>query len=446
MNSPRHGDLPPRILAPPPGPSSGRLSDRLAGVESRNVTFRSRDFPIFWKKARGSNVWDPDGNRYVDLTAGFGVAAAGHGNRRVVTALRRQLGRQLHGLGDVHPPVAKVRLLEMLAERSPWEETRTILGCSGSEAVEAALKTARLATGRPGALVFEGGYHGLTYGALALTDRMHFRGPFADQLNPHVVRVPFPAGPRDDVEGALAAVDRAFEGPGGGEVGCVVVEPIQGRGGIVEPPPGFLGGLAERCRASGRLLVLDEIYTGFGRTGDWYAFEHEGVMPDLLCLGKAMSGSLPISACLGAAELMSVWPLSSGEAIHTSTFLGNPLASAGAAAQVAEIARRDLPARAAEIGARWRRSLAEVGEGHACVGSVRGRGLMLGVELIDPDAGGPATSLAGRVVVEALREGWIVLADGPAANVLSLTPPLTIAETLLDHFTATLDGLLGRLA
>jgi 4-aminobutyrate aminotransferase/(S)-3-amino-2-methylpropionate transaminase len=442
---PGPGNLPPRIVAVPPGRASRSLADRLAGVESRNVTYRSREFPIFWRKARGSNVWDPDGNRYVDLTAGFGVAAAGHGNRRVVTALRRQLGQQLHGLGDVHPPLAKVKLLETLAELSPWDETRTILGSSGSEAVEAALKTARLATDRPGVLAFTGAYHGLTYGALALTDRPHFRAPFADQLNPHVVRAPFPAGPASDAAGALAAVDAALDAPGGERVGAVIVEPIQGRGGIVEPPAGFLPGLAERCRARGVLLIFDEIYTGCGRTGDWFAFEHEGVTPDLLCLGKSMSGALPISACLGPAELMDVWPDSEGEAIHTSTFLGNPMACVAATASLLEIRRRDLPARAAAAGSAWKVRLAELAGRHPAVGAVRGRGLMLGLELVDPESGRPATELAGHLVREALRRGWIMLPEGPDASILSFTPPLTIAEPLLERATAMLDESLTEL-
>ncbi len=443
--SPGPGDLPPRVASPPPGRISLSLADRLAGVESRNVTYRSRESPIFWKKARGSNVWDPDGNRYVDLTAGFGVAAAGHGNRRVVSAIRRQLARQLHGLGDVHPPVAKVKLLELLAELSPWDETRTVLGNSGSEAVEAALKTARLATGRPGVLAFTGAYHGLTYGALALTDGAHFREPFADQLNPHVVRAPYPEGPDSDAGAALQAVDASLDTPEGERVGCVIVEPILGRGGIVEPPAGFLAGLAERCRARGMLLIFDEIYTGCGRTGDWFAFQHEDVTPDLLCLGKSMSGALPISACLGSAEVMSAWPPSTGEAIHTSTFLGNPLACAGATASLLEIRRRELPVRAAAVGARWRKGLAELSDRHEVVAGVRGRGLMLGLELTDPETGGPATELAGRVVLESLRRGWIVLADGPGGNILALTPPLTIGEQLLDRTTETLDVLLGEL-
>ncbi|MGD8495247.1 MAG: aspartate aminotransferase family protein [Gemmatimonadales bacterium] len=446
MSRPRQqpgpGNLPPRIVAPPPARVSRRLAERLAGAESRNVTYRSREFPIFWKKARGSNVWDPDGNRYVDLTAGFGVAAAGHANGRVVTALRKQLARQLHGLGDVHPPVAKLQLLERLAELSPYDATRTILGNSGSEAVEAALKTARLATGKPGVLGFTGAYHGLTYGALALTDRMHFRGPFLDQLNPHVVRAPFPSGPDADAGDALAAVDAALDTPEGENVGCVIVEPIQGRGGIVEPPPGFLPGLKARCERRGLLLIFDEIYTGCGRTGRWFALEHEDVLPDLLCLGKALSGALPVSACLGSADLMEAWPPSEGEAIHTSTFLGNPLACAAAVAQLREIERRGLPERAARVGAAWRAALEELAARHAVVRAVRGRGLMLGLELVEPETGAPATERCLRLVNEALRRGWIVLPDGAAANILSLTPPLTIDETLLKRATEALDELL----
>ena len=434
------GNLPPRISGPVPGRQSLALSRRLVEVESRNVTFRSNNFPIFWRKSRGSNVWDPDGNRYVDLTAGFGVAAAGHGNRRVAAAIRTQLTRQMHGLGDVHPPVAKLRLLEALAKRSPVPDPRIILTNSGSEAIEAGLKTARLATGKPGVLCFTGAYHGLTYGALALTDRAHFRVPFQDQLNPHVVRLPFPAGSAAD---GLAAVEAALDCDQGLWVGAVVIEPIQGRGGIVQPPIGFLPGLAEVCRRRGILLILDEIYTGLGRTGTWFASQHEGVVPDLICLGKALSGSLPIAACLGAPDVMSAWPESTGEAIHTSTFLGNPLACAAATASLHEIGRRQLPERAAVLGAQWREELSGLADKHPAVREIRGRGLMLGMELVHPDTGAPATQLAGSLIVQALSRGWILLADGPSSNVIALTPPLTISRELLERATGLLDDLLS---
>ncbi|MDH3298076.1 MAG: aspartate aminotransferase family protein [Gemmatimonadota bacterium] len=440
MTNASAGNLPPRVTGPIPGRLSAALTRRLTRVESRNITFSSPEFPIFWRKARGSNVWDPDGNRYVDLTAGFGVAAAGHGNRRVTAAIRSQLTRLTHGLGDVHPPTAKLRLLEALANRSPVPDPRIVLTNSGSEAVEVALKTARLATGRPGVLCFTGAYHGLTYGALALTDRAHFRLPFQDQLNPHIVRVPFPTGSvRDELAVLEAALD-ADRGPG---VGAVILEPIQGRGGIIEPPGGFLPGLAALCRRRGILLVLDEVYTGCGRTGAWFACQHEKVVPDLVCVGKALSGSLPIAACLGSSSVMLAWPESTGEAIHTSTFLGNPLACAAATASLHEIGRRNLPERAASLGARWMQDLSAVGERHSEVREVRGQGLLVGVELIDPETGAPATKLAGRIVREALGRGWILLADGPSANVIALTPPLTISRELLVRATEMLDDLLS---
>ena len=438
----------------PPGPRSLALARRLRAVESRNVTFLSDEFPIFWRKARGSNVWDTDGNRFVDLTAGFAVAGVGHRNPRVVTALRRQLAQLLHGMGDVHPPEVKVRLLERLAAISPFSDTRTILANTGSEAVEAALKTARLHTGKPGVIAFTGAYHGLTYGALAATDRELFRVPFEDQLNPHVVRPPYPHPfrPPPELEGAddigtaaLAEVQRLLDGPGGENIGCVIVEPIQGRGGDVVPPDGFVRGLAGLCLARDVVLVFDEIYCGLGRTGYMFACEHEGVVPDLLCIGKALSGALPIAACLGSADVMDSWPESTGEAKHTSTFLGNPLACAAALVSLDEIELRGLPARAREEGARFMGRLQGLADRHACVGEIRGRGLMVGIDLVrDPATREPDPELASRVITGALRRGWLLLAGGPEGNVISLSPPLTISRALLDSSVRVLDELLGE--
>jgi 4-aminobutyrate aminotransferase/(S)-3-amino-2-methylpropionate transaminase len=448
-------NLPPRIRISPPGPRSLALARRLRSVESRNVTFLSDEFPIFWRKARGSNVWDVDGNRFVDLTAGFAVAGAGHRNPRVVTALRHQIAQLLHGMGDVHPPEGKVRLLERLADISPFAETRTILANTGSEAIEAALKTARLRTGKPGVIAFTGAYHGLTYGALAVTDRELFRVPFEDQLNPHVLRAPYPhpfrpppviSGSDDIGAASLAAVERLLDGPGGDSIGCVIVEPVQGRGGDVVPPDGFLAGLAELCRARGVVLVFDEIYTGLGRTGDMFACEHESVVPDLLCIGKALSGALPIAACLGSADVMDAWPESSGEAKHTSTFLGNPLACAAAAASLNEIERLGLAARAREEGERAFGQLESLAEKHPRVGEIRGRGLMIGIDLVrDPDTREPDRELAAQVTMAALRRGWILLPSGPAGNVLSLSPPLTVSRDLLHRAVRMLDESLAEL-
>ncbi len=477
MKRARDGGLPPELVAPPPGDASRALARRLARVESPNVTFLSDSFPIFWDRARGSNVWDADGNRFVDLTAGFGVAATGHAHPRVVEAIRAQAERLPHGMGDVHPPAAKVALLERLAELAPWPDARTVLTTSGAEAVEVALKTAHLKTGRPGVLAFTGAYHGLTYGALAVTDGPRFRAPFERQLNPYVLRASFPAagGAREsgdssrgaaagesgdsgrgveaggagahraaEADDAVAAVRAILESEAGARVGAVIVEPIQGRGGVVLPPPGFLAALAETARGHGALLILDEILTGFGRTGRRFACEAEGMVPDLLCAGKALSGGMPIAACIGSAEAMDAWPPSSGEAMHTSTFLGHPIACAAALAALEVIEEEALAERAAEEGARWREALADMARAHPGVAEVRGSGLLVGIELARADGSGRANGeRAARTMVEALRRGWIVLKGGPAGHVLTLTPPLDMPRALLDAAVEALDESLA---
>ncbi|HKK27968.1 MAG TPA: aspartate aminotransferase family protein [Gemmatimonadota bacterium] len=432
--------------------ASEALARRLRAVESRNVTFVSGDFPVFWERAEGARVVDADGREYVDLTAAFAVAATGHRHPAVVRAVREQAGRLIHGMGDVHPPAVKVELLEALAGLLPYEEPKIVLGVTGSDAVEAALKTAALATGKPGVVAFTGAYHGLGYGALSVTDRDHFRLPFEAQLNPAVPRAPYPHPfrPPQGLEDAsrpgpaLAALERVLDAPGRGDVGAVILEPAQGRGGEVVPPPGFVAGVRDVCRERGLLLIADEIYTGLGRTGRWLACDAEAVVPDLLCLGKALSGGMPISACAGPADVMDAWPASTGEAIHTSTFLGHPLSCAAALASLGVLEEEGLVRRARELGERWMASLRGMAAAHEVVGEVRGRGLMVGIDLVrDPETREPAPELARRVVTGALREGWILLAGGPAGNVLSLTPPLTIEEDLLERSVGILDGLLA---
>ncbi len=448
---PPAGDELGRVRGPVPGPTSRALARRLAGVESRNITRITEDGPIFWTAARGANVVDADGNVYVDLTAGFAVAAAGHANARVAEAVGAQARVLAHGLGDVYPPEVKVRLLERLAALAPGELGVTILASAGAEAVEAALKTAVLATGRPGVLAFTGAYHGLTYGALACTWREEFRAPFARQLNPEVRWAPYPyafrwGGAGDVVAASLAAVrrivDEAATSPN--PIGCVLVEPIQGRGGIVVPPDGFLAGLRRLADQRELVLVFDEIYCGLGRTGRWFACEHEGVVPDVLVVGKALTGALPLSAAVGTRRVMDAWPPSAGEALHTSTFLGNPIACAAALAQLAEIEEQGLVARAARLGARLRERLDRWPGRFPVVGEVRGRGLMQGAELVRPATREPARELAVRLADAALRRGVLLLAEGPDANVLAFTPPLTISEEQLDFALDVLEEGLGR--
>lgn len=422
------------------------LGRRLERCESPNVTFIGDDSPIFWQEALGANVLDVDGNLYIDLTGAFGVAAAGHRNARVADAIRLQLDRLLHGMGDVHPPEIKVRLLERLAEVAPGDLGHAILTTSGAEAVEAALKTARLATDRPGVLCFTGAYHGLTYGALAVTDGQRFRAPFRDQFGIPVARASYPR-PEADPDGvlALAAVRERLDAPEGDRIGAVIIEPIQVRGGVIVPPSGFLSNLHAECRRRGRLLILDEVYTGFGRTGRWFASEHDAVVPDLLCVGKALTGGLPFSACLGRPEVMAAWPPSRGEAMHTSTFLGHPLGCAAALAQMDEIRERDLLNRAATLGARTLDRLAAFVDRYPAAGAARGRGLLAGLQVVRPSAANePDPEAARRVVIAALRAGVLLLAGGTDGSVLTLSPPLTIEERQLDHALDVVEDCLAR--
>lgn len=419
--------LPPELLTDVPGPRSRALAKRLARVESRNVTALVPDVPIFWERAQGSNVWDVDGNRFVDLGAAFGVANVGHAHPRVVAAIAEQSGTLLHAMGDVHPPAVKVALLERLAALFPGGgPARAVLGSSGTDAVEIALKTAMIATGRAGIVAFEGSYHGLGFGALDLAWREDFKAPFRERLPGATAFARYA-----DVE----EVARAAEGCPAA-VGAVIVEPVQGRGGERVPDEGFLSALRALCDREGWLLIADEVYTGFGRTGRTFACEHEGVIPDLLCVGKGLSSGMPISACLGRAEWMDAWPVSGGEAIHTQTFLGHPAGCAAALASLDVLEEEKLAERAAEVGAETLVWLQERAAAHPRVADVRGRGLMIGIEC-------ETGRSAGAACAAALRKGIITLPSGEDANVLSITPALTIEREVL---RAALETLVGSIA
>ncbi|HYL04502.1 MAG TPA: aspartate aminotransferase family protein, partial [Thermoanaerobaculia bacterium] len=372
--------------------------------------------PILWAAARGANVRDVDGNRYVDLTSGFGVAAVGHRHPRVVAAVRRQAGRLLHGLGDLHAHPLRVELAARLVRLAPVDDPQVFFAASGAEAVEIALETALAATGRPGIVAFEPSYHGLTLGALAVTSRPEFRAPFTPYLHRHARRLPFGCQPAV-LAAALAASSAS------GQPGAVLVEPIVGREGVMLPPPGWLAAVAALCRQAGVLLVADEIFTGFGRTGRLFAVEGEGVRPDLLCCGKALGGGLPIAAVLARRQLFRVWS-TGGEALRTSTFLANPVACAAALAVLDVLEQERLPARAARLGPGLAARLAGWPDRFPAVAAVRGRGLLWGIELRSRQA-------AAAWVAAALRRGVLILAGGPEGRVAQLVPPLSIAEPQL---------------
>jgi 4-aminobutyrate aminotransferase-like enzyme len=357
-------------------------------------------------------------------------------------------------MGDVHPHVRKAELARELSRLTfqRWIKKvpdgvgkssasmekaqatgKTIFCNSGFEAVEAALKTALLATGKPGVIAFTGAYHGLGYGTLNATHRRLFHEPFQSQLAAFGHFVPFPEdNSRRDI--ALESVERGIRKLFAGQaIGAILVEPVQGRAGIRVPPPSFLPLLRQLASRYGALLICDEIYTGFGRTGRWFACEHSDTVPDVICLGKALTGGFPLSACVGKVALMDeAWPCSEGEAIHTSTFLGHPVGCAMALAQIAEIHRLDLVARSEKLGSFLLDLLRGLKAPPGNRLSVRGLGLMAGVEL-NSLRGSPATALTLRLIKSMLSAGYILLPEGEHSNVIGFTPPLTVPKQLLQR-------------
>ena len=410
-----------------PGQRTAELAKHLRAVESRNVTYLGDDFPVFWESATGALITDVDHNRYIDLTSAFGVAAVGHSNAYVVAAIHDQAGRLMHGMGDVHPTEVRTRLLEALPKRLPAGLTKTFLATTGSEAVEAAMKTAVLATGKSRFIAYRGAYHGLAPGALALCGIDKFRTPFGGLVPSICDFIDYP-DVRTDTTAALRDLDEHFGDRS--DIAALFIEPLQGRGGSVVPPQGYLRGVRDWCSKHGILMVVDEIYTGFGRTGTWFACDAEAVVPDIICIGKAMGGGFPISAAVGRSEIMDAWPVSSGEALHTSTYLGNPMGCAAALATIHELEREDLPSRAAELGVKLGSRLQGFAHREEIV-AVRGRGLMWGIVLRSAEA-------ADRAVKAALQRGVIALQAGPEGNVISITPPLVITEEQLFSAVDTL--------
>lgn len=421
-----------KITGHVPGPVSRRYAPLLQRYESRNVTAVFDDFPVFWESASGATVVDADGNRYLDFTAAFGVANAGHTNPHVASAVAEQASRLMHGMGDVHPTRIRARLLERLARLLPGD-WKAFLATTGSEAVEAALKTAMLATNRTQFAAYRGAYHGLSLGTLPLCGLEAFSKPFADALGPAARRLKYPDASSGVSAGEAIAHTRA-ELASAGDLAAIVIEPIQGRGGVVVPPDGYLTALRALCDDLGALMIVDEIFTGFGRTGTFFAVQRDSVAPDVLCIGKAMGSGFPISAIVARAAVMDAWPASRGEALHTSTYLGNPMGCAAALATFDENERLGLPARAAALEPFVRERLERL-RSRSVVRAVRGRGLLWGLELRDAGA-------AETVVRRALGAGLILLQSGAAGDVLSISPPLIVTRRELARGFELLEAVL----
>lgn len=466
------GECLPRLLTPVPGPRSVALVSELARTECPAITARrarrqresgvAQD-PIVWERSLGANIEDVDGNIYVDLTGAFAVCGLGHNPPAVVDAARAQLGQLTHAMGDVYPSRVKIELGVLLAEIAPGDLDQSIFGLSGGDAIQAALKTAAIHTQKPGVIAFWGGYHGLSYGALSATAyRKEFRAPFLAQLNSTIQHIPYPdpyrppfgmpldSEPEAISRAVLAHLRQMLTHPASGAegLGAILVEPIQGRGGEVVPPPGFLQGLRDLCDEFGLVLIFDEIFTGLGRTGELFACQYEGVTPDILCVGKSMGGGFPISAAIGRPAIMNSWGASSGEAIHTSTFLGNPLGCAMASAAIRTLIAEDWPARVRQRGAAWLQRLEALRQRFPeQIGQVRGRGLMLGVDLVKDATSRQPDAHAAMALTDFCRQrGFLVLPSGVGGNVLALSPPFVLTDAQADAFFAVLAEGLAALA
>jgi len=429
-----------------PGPRSRALHARRAGAVAVGV---STSFPVYIESGSGAVLVDVDGNSLIDLGSGIAVTGVGHAADSVVAAVREQVGRFSHTCFMVTPYEGYVAVCEELNTLTPGDGAKvSALFNSGAEAVENAVKIARHATGRQAVVVFDHAYHGRTNLTMALTAKdmpyKHGFGPFA----PEVYRVPvsYPFRDPDAMTGQDAA-DRATvlieTQVGIDNVACVLIEPIQGEGGFIVPAPGFLEAVATWCAAHGVLFVVDEIQTGFCRTGDWFACDHHGVVPDLVTTAKGIAAGLPLAAVTGRAEIMN--------AVHVGglggTYGGNPVACSSALAAIALMRQRDLAGAARRIGDVVLDRLRALQADHAAIGDVRGRGAMCAIELVRPGTTTPDPELTGSIARACHAAGVVVLTCGTFGNVLRLLPPLVIGEELLgeglDVLSESVDAALG---
>ena len=374
------------------------LSASIPEVEDRYLARTYQRYPVVVVRGYGATLWDAEGKAYIDCMGGYGVALVGHCHPHVVAAVKRQLEKLITCHCSLYND-ARAYFLEKFSRVLPWRHGRVFLCNSGAEAVECALKLARRYTGRPGVVAMMRGYHGKTMGALSATWSEKYRKPFQPLL-PHFSFVPY--GKVDAVKEALTD-----------EVGAVIVEPIQGESGVIIPPDEYLKELRELCDSRDVLLICDEIQCGLGRTGRFWASEHWGVVPDIICAAKGLAGGIPMGVAAARADIMEALKL--GE--HTSTFGGNPLACSAASAVIDVLLGERLPERARKLGEKFLELLREAVEGLPSVREVRGLGLMLAIEL-RRHVRGP--------LMKCLKDGVIALYSG--MNVIRLLPPLVIEE------------------
>jgi len=423
-----------RLLTEIPGPRSQEKFARRGRYVASGV---GTTLPIFVEAAGGGVLVDADGNSLIDLASGIAVASVGNAAPAVVDRVSEQVRAFTHTCFMVTPYDVYVDVCEQLAELTPGDHAKkSVLLNSGAEAVENAVKIARAHTGRSAVAVVDHAYHGRTNLTMAMTAKSmpykHGFGPFAGEIYRAPTSYPFrepvtEGGPISGEAAADRAIDVLEKQVGATNLSCLVIEPILGEGGFVVPAPGFLPRLREWTAEHGIVFVADEIQTGFCRTGDWFACDHEGVVPDLITTAKGIAGGLPLAAVTGRAEIM--------DSVHVGglggTYGGSPVACAAGLGAIATMREQDLPARAREIGALITERLTAIAEKHSCVGDVRGRGAMMAIELVGEDGHTPDSGRAGAVSAYCHSQGVVTLVCGTYSNVLRFLPPLVTTDALL---------------
>jgi 4-aminobutyrate aminotransferase / (S)-3-amino-2-methylpropionate transaminase / 5-aminovalerate transaminase len=427
-----------------PGPRSEEILLRKAQVVADPLSIY---IPVVIDHGDGATLTDVDGNTFIDFTGGVGCLNVGHANARITEAVQEQAARFLHTDFTIVPYEIYVTLAERLVTTAPIAgPVKAAFFNAGTEAVENAIKFARAYTKRPAVIAFEGGFHGRTLLSLSLTSKTHpykaGLGPFA----PDVYRVPFAQDYRGpSAAEALAALERALVTQVAAEsVAAIVIEPVQGEGGFVVAPQEFLTGVRKICDDNGIVLVVDEVQTGFGRTGKFWGIEHYGVEPDLMCVAKSIAAGLPLSGVLGRAEIMDA----PGDSAVGGTYVGNPVAQAAALAVLDVFEDDGLVERAGQVGDTIRERMLAWQQRWPAIGDVRGLGAMLAIELVeDPATKAPAPELATKVAEAAADRGLLLLKSGIYSNCIRVLVPLVISDAQLDEalgvWEDALDSALG---
>jgi 4-aminobutyrate aminotransferase len=419
----------PHLVTALPGPKSRAMIERDSKVASPSYP---RDYPFVISHGRGTEAWDVDGNRFLDFAAGIAVCATGHAHPRVVKAVQDAAAKFLHISSDYwHEEMTA--LAERLSAIVPLGEPGMCFFCqSGTESVEGALKLARYATGRQRIIAFLGSFHGRTMGSLSLTSSKYTQQAGFAPTMPGVTHVPYPNTYRplfaraDQGKAVLDYIRMLFErNVPPQEVAAIVIEPLQGEGGYLVPPDGFLAGLRQLCDEHGILLVFDEVQSGIGRTGRLFASQHSGVLPDIMTLAKGLGSGMPIGAVVAKQSIMKKWK----KGAHGNTFGGNPVCCAAANATI-DLVREQYVQNAAKVGAYFMKRLVELRPDYPCIGDLRGQGLMIGMELIESD-GTPARALVDRILHTAYHHGLLLLSCG--VSTLRFMPPLCVTEAEVDE-------------